>query len=185
VDLKNQKPQPQSSFSADPYPCLVLTQVDLKHQKLAPLKEHALTMRRLVSEAAALKAEITTLERRLPPSSTESRSVSAINSEIEGLEKQRNEVERKREDASQQRTTLDLRVSSLESQHRDAREAKMLADQKAQKLRDIQTTISDLQVNGNESTTYDSCRTDERSNGVHGEPPQRSFGDEGKRMSEV
>lgn len=49
-------------------PQWALTQVDLKHQKLGPLKEHALTMRRLVSEAAALKAEITTLERRLPPS---------------------------------------------------------------------------------------------------------------------
>jgi len=66
--------------------------VDLKNQKLAPLKEHAVTMRRLVSEAATLKAEITTLERRLPPSTTESRSVSAINSEIEGLEMQRTEV---------------------------------------------------------------------------------------------
>jgi len=50
-----------------------------------------------------------------------------------------------------------MRVGSLESQHRDAREAKMLADQKAQKLRDIQTTISDLQVSVWNYIPYDPC----------------------------
>jgi hypothetical protein len=53
--------------------------VDVKNQQLAPLKEHAGTLRRLVGEAAALREEIATLERRLPPQTTEALSVSAIN----------------------------------------------------------------------------------------------------------